>query len=108
VIQLTSGVTDVNRAVAAWLMARDLPDEPLVLEDILRVPSGIGRPACRTVVVAAYFSNEEDTRELVRAVCARCPVGHECHDVRWRTRRSSGRVGRFSEKERRVLRPSVA
>jgi hypothetical protein len=71
----------MNNALVKWLMSSDAPDEPLLISDFLNRPTWHCQAACKTVGVRTYFSNDEATLKIARAICAGCPVRQEWYDV---------------------------
>ncbi len=98
----------MNGAEVAWLMAPDVPDERLTLEDFLRRPEWHQQAACSGQGVRTWFTGASETVERARAICGGCAVSAECVRYAMEDPDLEGVWAGLTAKERREIRRRAA
>jgi WhiB family redox-sensing transcriptional regulator len=97
----------MNPALTTWLMAPEVLDEPLVLEDFLQRPAWRRRAACKGQRTDAFFPGRGQSTHAAKAVCVGCAVRQDCLEYALADPDLDGVWAGLTTKERRVMRRAV-
>ncbi len=99
--------TAMNEALVDWLMAPEVSEEPLTLDDFLARPSWHKLALCRGET-RSFFSTAPGNLAKAQALCEGCPVRQDCLEVALGDPDLMGLWGGTTESERREMRRASA
>jgi WhiB family redox-sensing transcriptional regulator len=98
----------MNEALIHWLMAPDVPEASVTLEDILHRPEWHREALCCGEGAAMFVRAPTTDYGRLRAVCGACTVREECLSFALADDSLIGLWGGTTDVERRELRRRVA